>query len=212
MIVLIIGPQGAGKGTVASRMALEFGLVHISTGDLLRAEAKSGSPLGAKIAALIDAGKLIDDALMLDILEKRLLLPDARQGVLLDGYPRNIKQAKALNERMEVRCVLLLDAPDELCVKRIASRWQCKQCNTIYGIEVPPKKQGVCDKCGGELFRRADDEPDAVRKRLALYHKATAPILKLFKDKIKRIDASQKLDAMLRDSRQALQECRSSGE
>jgi adenylate kinase len=210
MIVLILGPQGAGKGTVASRMAAEFGLVHVSTGDMLRAEAKSGSPLGARIAAIIDAGNFVDNDLMLDILEKRLRLPDARLGVLLDGYPRNIAQAKALNERMEVRCVLLLEAPDALCVKRIACRWQCKQCDTIYGIEIPPKKQGVCDKCGGELFRRKDDEPAAVMKRLALYHKETAPILKLFKDKIKRIDASQKLDAMLQDSRQALQECRNS--
>ncbi len=210
MIVLLVGPQGAGKGTVAERLSKESGLVHISTGDLLRAEAKSGSDLGKKLAAIMEAGGLVDDNLMLDILEKRLAQPDAKMGVLLDGFPRTVPQAKALNDRVIVDCVIQLTAPDEVVIARISNRWQCRNCGTIYGVDVPPKTAGICDKCQGELYQRKDDQPDAVKKRLATYYKETEPILALYTDLIKKVDASRKLDVILQDCRQALADCRNS--
>jgi adenylate kinase len=204
MIVLIAGPQGSGKGTVAAIVKQEFGWAHVSTGDLIRDEIKTGSEFGKKLAAIINEGKLVDDDTMLGLLQKRLDQPDAKKGVLLDGYPRNVEQAAALNKRFKVECVLKLDAPEDVLIKRISGRLNCPKCGKIYGIDFPPKKPGVCDVDGGQLFVRDDDKPEAVKKRLDTYYEKTEPIFKIYADKVKTIDSSQKIDLIMADVKAVL--------
>lgn len=211
MIVLIAGPQGSGKGTVASRIKQEYGWAHVSTGDLIRDEIKTGSAFGRDLASLINAGKLVDDDTMLAMLQRRLGLPDARKGVILDGYPRNVEQARALNARFTVGCVLKLEAPEGVLIARIGGRQNCPACGRIYGVDFPPKTPGVCDDDGGRLFVRDDDKPDAVRKRLQTYYEKTEPIFKLYAGKVRVIDSSKRIDAIMVDVRKALVGCRQTG-
>lgn len=205
MIVLIAGPQGSGKGTVASRIKAEYGWAHVSTGDLIRDEIKTGSEFGKKLSAIMNEGKLVDDDTMLGLLQRRLDLPDAKKGVLLDGYPRNAEQARALNARLTVDLVLKLEAPDDVLIKRISGRMNCPACGRIYGVDFPPTKQGVCDDDGGRLFVRDDDKPDAVKKRLHTYYEKTQPIFKIYTGKVRVIDSSKNIDAILADVRKALE-------
>jgi adenylate kinase len=206
-LVLMMGPQGSGKGTVATRLAQEYGMVHVSTGDLIRAEIKSGTDLGKRVEKIINEGKLLDDELMLSMLKQHLAKQDGKRGVLLDGFPRNIGQAKALNKKFKVACILELDVPDQVAVQRISGRVQCKKCGEIYGVKLPPKKKGICDKCGGLLATRDDDKPEAVKARLKIYHETTKPILALYGDKVQRIDAAQDLEDVMASAREALSQC-----
>lgn len=206
MIVLFMGPQGSGKGTVAEAMEAD-GWVHVSAGDVLREEVDSGSELGKELKAIMDKGGLIADGHVLQLLKPRLSVPEGKKGILLDGFPRNKEQADRLNKEFDVDCVMILDISDELAVKRISGRTQCRTCGEIYGTSKPPQQEGVCDKDGGELYMRDDDKPDAVKKRLEIYHTQTAPLVELYADKVLKIDGTPSIDQVVADVKDALTKC-----
>lgn len=182
MNVILLGPPGAGKGTQAKKLLADFGLPQVSTGDILRAEAKAGTELGRRAKELMDAGKLVPDEVVIGIVQKRLAEADAKNGVVLDGFPRTIPQAEALEGALsaigkKVDRVLSFEVPAELVVERISGRRSCPQCGTIYHVTAnPPKRMGYCDKDGTGLVQRSDDAEDKVRARMVEYEKNTAPL------------------------------------
>jgi adenylate kinase len=181
--LLVFGRQGAGKGTQAVRLAQHYGIVHISTGDMLRAAVKDGTELGRRAKAVMDAGQLVSDEIMLGLIEERLAQPDAAPGWLLDGFPRTAEQAKALVALVGeggIDLAVNLDVPEDVVVERISSRRTCANCGAIYSVDSPPATPGVCDKCGGEVVQRDDDTEGSVRKRLDLYNSQPQPVLEWF--------------------------------
>lgn len=181
--LLIFGRQGAGKGTQASRLAEHYGIVHISTGDMLRAAVRDGTELGRQAKAVMDAGQLVSDEIMLGLIDERLAEPDAAAGWLLDGFPRTEPQARALLDMVGtdgIDAALDLDVPEDVVVERISSRRVCSNCGTIYSMSSDAATRGECEKCGGQVVQRDDDTEEAVRKRLAIYNEQTEPLLALF--------------------------------
>lgn len=187
-----MGPQGSGKGTQAKLLAAELKLCHISTGDLLRG-AKGA--LKEEIDLCINAGKLVSDELMLRILKEKLNQKECKKGFILDGFPRNIAQAKALDSITKIDKVIEIYIPDDLSVKRISSRLSCPKCGAVFNTESNrPKKESICDACGSKLIKRADDTEAAIRKRLEVYHKETEKILSYYPaNLIVRVDSSQEI-------------------
>ena len=184
--LLIFGRQGAGKGTQAEKLAAHYGILHISTGDMLRAAVKEGTPLGKQAEAVMNAGQLVSDDIMLGIIEERLAQPDAAPGWLLDGFPRTAEQAKGLLAMVGdqgIDVAINLDVPEYIVVERISSRRVCSSCGTIYSVDAPPSTPGVCDRCGGEVIQRDDDTEAAVLKRLAIYNEQTEPLLAWFDER-----------------------------
>ncbi|MBI4550537.1 MAG: adenylate kinase [Candidatus Omnitrophica bacterium] len=183
MRFIFIGPPGAGKGTVAKILSRRFSIPHISTGDLLRAHIQQKSELGRQAAAFVDQGKLVPDALVIEMVRTRLKEPDASQGYILDGFPRTVEQAEALgkilrDEGMVVEHILNFDASNAKIIERLSGRRICSKCGEIYHVRnIPPKKEGLCDRCGGELIQRKDDSEDTVRRRLEVYRRETAPLI-----------------------------------
>ena len=183
MILLLLGAPGAGKGTQAEVLAEKLGLPHISSGDLFRENLKNQTPLGLKAKEYMDRGALVPDEVTINMVMDRLAQPDCQGGAILDGFPRTLAQAAALDQRLQaqgqhVSKVPLLEVADEALIKRLAGRRVCRNCQAMYHVEFTPSRtEGVCDKCGGELYRRADDEPDVVRNRLFVYYKQTAPLI-----------------------------------
>ena len=175
--VILMGPRGGGKGTQAVTLKEAMKVPHISTGDMLRAARKAGTELGKKADAYISAGQLVPDELVNGIVAERLA--QENDGFLLDGYPRTVAQADALEAAGQaIDAVVLIDVPDELIVSRIVGRVSCPGCGCVYHKEtMPPKTDGICDKCGGTLVQRNDDREDVVRERLAAYHKQTQPLV-----------------------------------
>lgn len=208
MKIVIIGPQGSGKGTQAKILSSKLGIPHISTGDILREEIKGGTELGNKVKTLIEKGELVSDEIIFEILRKRISKPDCKNGFIFDGVPRTMEQAKML-EGIGIDKVIYLDIPDDISVKRISSRYQCKNCGTIYGHDVRPKVIGRCDHCNAELYQRDDDKPEAVKKRLEIFHKETEPIIRLYKQKgiLIRIDGSQTIQDVARAIEQEVMKC-----
>jgi adenylate kinase len=210
MKIIMLGPPGSGKGTYSKRMSPELGIPHISTGDLCRAEAASGSPLGKQIKAVMDKGGLISDEMMVDMLKKRLAQPDAKKGYILDGFPRNIKQAEMLEKITGVDMVLNINMSDSILIRKIAGRRVCRKCGNIYNIAdihegkihmppLSPKVAGVCDKCGGELYQRDDDKEAIVKDRLVVYTKQTQPLIDHYKKKglVRNLDVIGDPDIMM---------------
>ncbi len=182
MRIVIFGPPGSGKGTYASRLAPRLGVPHISTGDILRDEVKSGSELGKSISSYVSSGKLVPDEVVNRVMEKRLSQEDCRKGFILDGYPRTLQQAYFLEGVSKIDFVINLNVPDEVIVRRLSSRLVCRKCGAIYNkITLPPKVDGVCDKCGGELYQRDDDKPEVVRERIRVYKNEAAPLLEHYR-------------------------------
>ncbi|WP_335978224.1 MULTISPECIES: adenylate kinase [Streptomycetaceae] len=188
MRIVLVGPPGAGKGTQAAFLAKNLSIPHISTGDLFRANISQGTDLGKQAKAYMDAGDLVPDEVTIGMAEDRLEQPDATGGFLLDGFPRNEQQARALDAylaRHEIALdgVLDLEVPEDEVVKRIAGRRICRNNGAhVFHVEYKqPKAEGVCDECGGELYRRDDDAPDKVRNRLEIYHRETEPIIDYYK-------------------------------
>lgn len=183
-IIILLGPPGSGKGTQALRLTKELGIPHISTGDLFRENMSQDTPLGRKAKGFINAGKLVPDDLVLDMLFARLSKPDCAKGYLLDGVPRTLPQADSLMKYLPPQAkvsVLNLQIADEAIIQRIAGRLMCRSCTNIHNRYFnPPKKEGVCDKCGGELYQRADDSADVVKERLRVYHEQTKPLVSFF--------------------------------
>ena len=180
-VLILLGPPGAGKGTQASRLGAALSLPHVSTGDLFRENLKNDTALGQKARGFMDKGALVPDALVLEMLFERVSRPDCSRGYLLDGFPRTIPQAEALEKRLAQRgaCVqvLNLQVPDAQLLERITGRRSCKTCGNIQHLKhSPPKTAGKCDKCGGELVQRSDDTAEVFGKRLAVYRAETLPL------------------------------------
>ena len=180
-VMILLGPPGAGKGTQATRLGAALALPHVSTGDLFRENLKNSTPLGQKARGFMDSGRLVPDELVLEMLFERVGRSDCAEGYLLDGFPRTIPQAEALEKRLNQRGarvqVLNLQVPDALLLERITGRRSCKACGHIqHLVHSPPKKAGACDKCGGELVQRSDDTAEVFGKRLAVYREQTQPL------------------------------------
>ena len=179
----MFGPPGSGKGTYASRLANKLGIPHISTGDLVRNEIRERTSLGKTIENYSNKGLLVPDEMITEILKKRLA-SEPTAGFILEGYPRTLAQAKELEHITRIDLVLNLDVPDNVIVTRLSARLQCKTCGTIFNeITLKPKVAGKCDKCGGELFKRADDQPNVVTERLRLFKEASKPVLDFYRTK-----------------------------
>lgn len=178
MKLIFLGPPGAGKGTLAAKAVDLLGVPHISTGAIFRAAIAAKSPLGLKVKAIIDSGKLVDDATTIELVKERLAQGDANAGYVLDGFPRTIPQAEALAAFSAVDRVVNFDIPDEAVVERLSGRRVCRSCGANFHVAFnKPRKEGVCDACGGELYARDDDKPEAIAKRLEVYRAQTAPLI-----------------------------------
>jgi len=194
MKLIFIGPPSAGKGTYAKRIGPHYDIPHISTGDLLRAEVAEQTEIGNKVKATLDAGKLVSDEVVIELLKKRLQQPDAQKGFILDGFPRTQKQAEELEKITDIDSVLFINMPEEILLKKVLARRVCKDCGDLYnvadineqGINMPgmhPKKKGICDKCGGELIQRDDDNEETFKDRLAVYHEQSDPVIEYYRKK-----------------------------
>lgn len=205
MKLIFLGPPGAGKGTQAAVISKKYGIAHISTGDILRDNVARETELGLKAKKYMESGQLVPDDVIVDMVERRLKEEDCRAGFILDGFPRTVVQAEALDKLLEKLHITLdgivyFDVPDEVVIKRLSGRRICKSCGAIYNIHSqPPKKEGVCDLCGGELYQRSDDEESVVRNRLKVYKEQTAPLISYYEksDKFLRVDASQDSSAVV---------------
>ena len=199
MKLIMLGAPGAGKGTQAKKIAEKYSIPHISTGDIFRANIKNGTELGKKAKTFMDQGLLVPDELTVKILLDRVAKDDCKNGYVLDGFPRTIPQAevldKALNELGDkIDYAIDVDVPDENIVKRMGGRRACLTCGATYHIEhVPPKKEGICDKCGSELVLRDDDKPETVKNRLSVYHEQTQPLIDFYTEKgvLRTVDGTQ---------------------
>ena len=185
MDIILLGPPGSGKGTQAKMIAEKYKVKHISTGDILRENVRNGTPLGVEAKKFMDAGKLVPDSLLIDIIKDRLAKPDVKAGWMLDGYPRTIPQAEALDKILpalgqKIDVVLNVDVPDAELIKRVTGRRMCK-CGTTYHVQFnPPKVAGKCDACGADLYQRQDDTEATVKERLTAYHAQTQPLIDFY--------------------------------
>lgn len=181
MKIIIFGPPGSGKGTYASLLKNRLDIPHISTGDLVREEIRNKTELGTEIKKYSDAGQLVPDEVITRILKKRLS-PGLSRGFILEGYPRSIEQAKQLENIVKIDVVVNLSVPDRVIVQRLSSRVQCKKCGAIYNERtLKPRIAGKCDKCGAELFKRADDQPNVILERLKIYKETSAPVIDYYR-------------------------------
>jgi adenylate kinase len=185
MKLIIFGPPGSGKGTYASRLQSKLGIPAIATGDMLREMAQTETEPGERVKRYMSKGELVPDAIVTQILSDRLANDDCKQGFILDGYPRTIEQAEALEKIATIDAVIQLVVPEWITVERLSSRRICKNCGAVYNLRfLKPKTPGVCDKCGGDLYQRSDDTPKVIRERLEVYEKQTEPILHHYSDRV----------------------------
>ncbi len=181
--IVFLGPPGAGKGTQAKRIAEKFGHTHVSTGDMFREAVRNETPVGKTAKVYMDKGELVHDKVVIQIVDERMDAGDLSEGFILDGFPRTVRQAEALDKildkvNMPLDLVLNLEVDDETLVKRLTSRRLCRECGAIYNVLFqPPEQEGICDKCGGELYQRDDDNETSVRNRLEVYHSQTKPLI-----------------------------------
>jgi adenylate kinase len=199
MKIIMLGAPGAGKGTQAKMIADRYGIPHVSTGDIFRANIKNGTELGKQAKAYMDKGELVPDELTVKILLDRVAQADCKNGYVLDGFPRTIPQAEVLDKELgrlgeSIDYAIDVDVPDENIVKRMGGRRACVTCGATYHIEhVPPKKEGICDNCGGELILRDDDKPETVQNRLNVYHTQTQPLIDFYNAKgvLREVDGAK---------------------
>jgi adenylate kinase len=184
MRFIIFGPPGSGKGTYASRLQTKLGVDVIATGDLIRDMIKEDTPLGKKVKGSVEKGQLVPDDVVVEVLKQRLAKSAGKKGFILDGFPRTIDQAKTLEKLAKIDGIILLTVPDQIIIQRLSSRRICRNCGEVYNLRfLKPKVEEVCDKCGGQLYQRSDDEPAVIKDRIAVYERQTQPILKYYKDK-----------------------------
>ena len=206
MKIIMLGAPGAGKGTQAKQIADKYSIPHISTGDIIRANIKNGTELGKKAKQYMDQGALVPDELTCDLVMDRIQQDDCKNGFVLDGFPRTIPQAEALdaalgkiNEKMDY--AIDVDVPDENIVNRMSGRRACLNCGAPYHlISIPPKVEGICDRCGSEIVLREDDKPETVQKRLKVYHEQTQPLIDYYKNQgiLKSVDGTQTMDEVFK--------------
>ena len=202
MKIIMLGAPGAGKGTQAKQIAAKYSIPHISTGDIFRANIKNGTELGKKAKSYMDAGELVPDELGCDLVADRIAQPDCGEGFILDGFPRTIPQAEALDEAVRkagtpIDFAVDIEVPDEHIISRMGGRRACVSCGATYHVVYnPPKKEDVCDRCGGKLVLRDDDRPETVKNRLDVYHAQTQPLIDYYKDKkvLVTVDGTQSMD------------------
>uniref|UniRef100_A0A7V5K1V6 Adenylate kinase n=1 Tax=Thermodesulfobacterium geofontis TaxID=1295609 RepID=A0A7V5K1V6_9BACT len=202
MNIIFLGPPGAGKGTQAKILIERYVIPQISTGDMLREHVAKGTELGVKAKEYMEKGQLVPDEIILGMVKERLSQEDAQKGFILDGFPRTVAQAEALDKILEemgkkIEYVLALIVPDEELVTRLTGRRTCKNCGMMYHIKCkPPKVEGKCDSCGGELYQRPDDNEETVRNRLKVYHNQTAPLIEYYRKKgvLFEVDGSKSID------------------
>ena len=205
MNVILMGPPGAGKGTQAKRIARKLNIPHISTGDMLREAVAAGTDLGLKVKEIMDKGFLVPDDLMIDLVRERLAREDTKNGFILDGFPRTVEQAIALDKMLdelnkEIHVALLVDADEEEVVKRISSRRVCPECGKVYNLlTLRPEVEGYCDNDGSKLIQRDDDRPETVRARYRVYSDKTAPVIRYYsgeKGNLVKVDGSGEIDTV----------------
>jgi len=205
--VVLLGPPGAGKGTQATGIAEKYNILHISTGDIFRANVKAGTPLGVKAKEYMDKGDLVPDELTCDLVEDRIMQDDCKNGYLLDGFPRTVFQAEHFDKflaskNQNLDYVVDIEVPDEVILPRACGRRVCRNCGQPYHVtNMPPKVEGVCDTCGGEVYQRADDSEETVKNRLAVYAEQTAPLVDYYKKSgvLEVIDGNQDMDKVFAD-------------
>ena len=184
MNLIFLGPPGIGKGTHAEIVAKKYGIPRISTGEIMREEIKKGTVLGKEVKTYMDAGELVPDEIVIDILKKRISLDDCKKGFILDGFPRTVMQAEELEGVTNIDFVLNLTAPHKVIIERITGRLTCRKCGAIYHVKnIRPRKGGECDLCGGELYHREDQTEEAVEKRLEMYEHRTKPLIDYYRKK-----------------------------
>lgn len=212
MNLILLGPPGAGKGTQAKMLVKEFGIPQISTGDMLREAVKAGSPMGSKAKSYMDSGALVPDEVVVGIVEERIQMPDCRNGFMLDGFPRTTAQADALAQMLDKKGlkldhVICVQVANEELIRRLSGRRTCRQCMAPYHVEFsPPKREGVCDQCGGALYQRDDDREDAIRARLETYDRQTRPLIEYYNrlSLLRAIDGTGSMDQVYARIRQAV--------
>jgi adenylate kinase len=204
MFLILLGPPGAGKGTQAAFLAEARGLAHIATGDMFREAMRSGSEVGQQAKAYVDRGELVPNEITIRMLLERLSQPDSASGCMLDGFPRTLEQAKALDSALAERGqgvdqVAYIRVGEEELIERLGGRWTCRQCGAVYHQRnSPPKTAGRCDQCGGELYQRTDDQPETVRRRLTVYFRDTEPLVEYYRQrgKLVEVDGGQGIEAV----------------
>ena len=207
MKIIMLGAPGAGKGTQAKMLAEKYGIPHISTGDIFRANIKGGTELGQKAKSYIDKGELVPDEVTIGMLLDRIAQDDCKNGYVLDGFPRTIPQAESLTEALKsqgdrIDFALNIDVPDEAIIKRMSGRRACPKCGATYHIVyAAPKTENICDKCGTELIIRSDDKPETVKDRLNVYHQQTEPLIAYYKTTgvLREVDGTQELPKVFED-------------
>jgi adenylate kinase len=207
MKLIFLGPPGAGKGTLAAKAVEIVATPHISTGAIFRAATAAESPLGLKVKAIMAAGKLVDDETTIELVKERLAQADAQKGYILDGFPRTIPQAEALAGFSPVDRVVNFELPDDSVLERLGGRRTCRKCgHNFHIIFDKPKKEGVCDHCGGEVYTRDDDKPEAIQKRLEVYRAQTAPLIEFYRKKglLVDVDARPPVDQVVENFKKAL--------
>jgi adenylate kinase len=213
MNIVLLGPPGAGKGTQAKKIAEHYSLPHISTGDILRENISNNTSLGIKAKSYMAKGELVPDELLITIIRDRLSKPDCSKGFLLDGYPRTVPQADALqmiltesNKKLDI--VLNIDVDDEELIKRLSGRRVCASCGMSYHMTFnPPKEDEICDKCKGKLYQREDDKPEAIRNRLIVYKKQTQPLIEYYTRKglLRTVDGGKDIPEIFEDIKKILE-------
>lgn len=196
---MVLGPPGAGKGTQAEMLERELGLKHLSTGDILREEVRKGTELGKRAEKYMKSGELVPDDLIVEMMEKEISKYD---NFVLDGFPRNLKQAEALDKMCRIDKVILLEVPDEVILERLSLRRSCPKCNRVYHLKYnPPKENEICDYCGVKLYQRDDDKEEVIKKRLEVYRKETEPIAKFYREKgiLVKVNGSKSIEEIFSD-------------
>ncbi|HSN58578.1 MAG TPA: adenylate kinase [Clostridiaceae bacterium] len=216
MNIILLGPPGAGKGTQAKSISKEYKIPHISTGDIFRKNISEKTPLGLEAKGYMDNGQLVPDELTINLVKDRLTHKDCENGFMLDGFPRTVKQAEALDaflkeRHIDIDAALLIDAPKELIVERMTGRRVCSHCGETYHVvNIPPIVEDVCDECGSALVQRKDDNLETVLERLDVYDRQTSPLVEYYKGrgKIKSVDGSKELHEVFEDIRDLLGSCK----
>jgi len=191
MKLVIFGPPGSGKGTYASRLKSKLNIATISTGDIFREAVKDDTELGKKIKKYLDNGQLVPDETVIEVVRNRIAKPDCKKGFILDGFPRTVEQAKALEKTVKIDAIINLLVPEQIIIERLSNRRTCKNCGEIYNLKtLKPKKEGICDKCGGPLIQRRDDTIPVIEERFQVFEKQTRPLMRYYESKVPFINVT----------------------